>query len=184
MTGIKLVNLNMLVDEIGEGDTKAFLSDFSCPLNPDVESFLKHKAVEFAKQGLSQTHILLMPYKSKPVMVGYFTLANKYIIVSIKNLSSSLRGRLKRFALFDSSIKAYCLSAPLLAQIGKNYAKNHDKLINGDTLLAIACEKIKGIQYDLGCISRLVIKRYSLFITLALASPCRLGLFPVLAAHA
>ena len=150
MTGIKLVNLNMLVDEIGEGAAKAYLSDFSCPLNPDVESFIKFKAIDFAKQGLSQTHLLLMPFKGEPVTVGYFTLANKYITVSAKNLNSSIKGRLKRFALFDSSIKAYCFSAPLLAQIGKNYANGYDRLINGDALLSIACDKIKGIQYDLG----------------------------------
>jgi len=150
MTGIKLVNLNTLVDEIGESATKSYLSYYSCPYNADVEKFLKYKAIEFAKQSLSQTHLVMTSYKGEPVMAGYFTLANKYITVSAKNLSASLRSRLKKFATYNSEIKAYCLSAPLIAQLGKNYYNNYNMLIKGDVLLGIACDKVASIQYELG----------------------------------
>jgi len=150
MTGIKLVHLNVLVDEIGEDAAKSYLSLYSCPSNPDVEGFLKHKAIEFAKQGLSQTHLVLMPYKGAPVLAGYFTLANKYITVSSKNLSSTLKRRVKKFSIYDNRIKAYCLSAPLIAQLGKNYSNGYNKLISGDDLLAIASDKVKSVQFDLG----------------------------------
>ena len=47
-------------------------------------------------------------------------------------------------------MKAYCLSAPLIAQLGKNYTKGYNKLITGDELLNIACKKVSQIQMDLG----------------------------------
>ena len=33
-------------NEIGEADLKQLISDFSCPLNPDVEKFLTKNAIE------------------------------------------------------------------------------------------------------------------------------------------
>ena len=150
MTGIKIVNLNILIEEIGEDGTRDFLSYFSCPLNADVEDFIKRKSVEFALQGFSQTHLVMVPYKGDPVMAGYFTLANKYITVSTKYLSSTLKKRLNKFSIFDDVIKAYPISAPLIAQLGKNYTNGYNKLISGNELLEIACNKVKRIQLDLG----------------------------------
>lgn len=150
MTGYKIVNLKLLLEEVGENSAKRILSDFCCPLNPDVEEFLKRKAIEFAKQGLSQTHLVFASYQGKMVLTGYYTLASKYITVSGKNLSSTMRKRIAKFSVFDPRIRAYCLSAPLIAQLGKNYANGYDKLITGDELLQLACEKVAKIQLDLG----------------------------------
>lgn len=139
-----------MVEEVGEDTAKAVLSTFSCPLNGDVESFLRLKAIDFAKQGLSQTHLVIAPYKQQPVLVGYFTLANKYITVSAKNMSNTQRKRLAKFSIFNNALRAYCLSAPLIAQLGKNYANGYDVLISGDELLYLACRKISAVQLDLG----------------------------------
>lgn len=43
-------------NEIGEADLKQLISDFSCPLNPDVEKFLTKNAIEFKKR-ISRLHI-------------------------------------------------------------------------------------------------------------------------------
>jgi hypothetical protein len=151
MTGYKIVNLKILVEEAGEDFAKQILSSFSCPLNQDVEVFLKLKAIEFAKQGLSQTHLVFTSYKQENVLVGYFTLASKYITVKgSKKMSNTLKKRIRKFSVYDSRLKSYCLSAPLIAQVGKNYAENYDSLITGDELLALACNKVAKIQLDLG----------------------------------
>ena len=76
MKGIKTVNLNTIIEEIGDREAKDYLSGFSCPKNADVELFLKQKAIDFAKQGLSITHLVMVPFKGEPVLAGYFTLAN------------------------------------------------------------------------------------------------------------
>jgi hypothetical protein len=150
MTGYKIVNLKVLVDALGEDDAKGILSEFLCPLNPDVERFLKDKAIEFSKQGLAQTHLVFASYQQRPVLIGYYALASKYITISAKNLSSNLKRRIARFSTYNSEVKSYCLSAPLIAQLGKNYAHGYDKLITGDELLKLACDKVSAIQMDLG----------------------------------
>lgn len=150
MLGIKIVNLNLLIEECGEDSAKEALSTFSCPLNRDVEVFLKEKAIIFAKQGWSQTHLVMMPYKSEMVLVGYFTLASKFITVQAKRLSKSTKKKLGQFSTYDPELKAFHLSAPLIAQLGKNYSNGYDKLITGDQLLKLACNKVRFIQLDLG----------------------------------
>ena len=57
-TSFVQINLSDLLDQLGEDNVKEILSSFSCPLNSDVESFLKYKAVEFSKRGFSKTHIV------------------------------------------------------------------------------------------------------------------------------
>lgn len=150
MTGFKIVNLKLMLEELGEERTKELLSNFSCPMNEDVETFLRQKAIEFSKQGLSQTHLVFASFQGKPELAGYFCLANKYITVKSDKLTSTLRKRIAKFSIFDPAIRAYCLSTPLIAQLGKNYTNGMDRLISGDELLKIACEKVANIQMDLG----------------------------------
>ena len=146
----KIVNLKLLIDEVGENTAKTVLSSFCCPLNSDVEMFLRDRAVDFAKQGLSQTHLVMAPHFDQSILVGYFTLANKYISVPAEPLSNTQRKRIAKFSIFDSHLGAYCLSTPLIAQLGKNYFDGVDKLITGDVLLHLACRKVASIQMDLG----------------------------------
>ena len=85
--------------------------------------------------------------------MGYFALASKHITITSKFLykqSKTLRKRISKFATYDNALKSYVMSAPLIAQLGKNYARNYNTLIKGDELLAEACQKIKRIQFDLG----------------------------------
>lgn len=153
MTGYRVVNLKILVEELGEDRVKSILSDFSCPMNPDVEFFLSKKAIEFSKNGWAQTHLVFASYREEWVLVGYYALANKYINISAKRLgktSSSLRRRISKFATYDSTLKSYILAAPLIAQLGKNYFNGYNELITGDELLEEACDKIRRLQIDVG----------------------------------
>ena len=65
MTGYRVVNLGAMIEELGEDAVKRILSDFSCPLNPDVEFFLSKKAIDFAKQRWAQTHLVFASYKDE-----------------------------------------------------------------------------------------------------------------------
>lgn len=150
IAGYIQINLAGLLDELGEDRTKSILSDFSCPLNKDVESFLTDKAIEFSKQGISATHLVFASLKNKPVLVGYFTLASKFITIYKKNISNRLRKRVRKFAQDDVVLKRYIMSTPLIAQLGKNYKNGYDDLISGDELLKMACEKVRDIQANLG----------------------------------
>ena len=65
-------------------------------------------------------------------------------------LSNSVRKRLSRFADNDDLSNSFIISLPLIGQLGKNYKDNYDKLISGDVLLKLACDKVKEAQYILG----------------------------------
>lgn len=128
------------------------LSGFSCPLNKDVETFLKRKAIPFEKQGISATHLVFASYKEKPVLVGYFTLASKYFHVGLsgKKLSSNMKHRIHRFGVYEADIKKEIVTAPLIGQVGKNFANGYNQLITGDELLNFACDTVKMSQAIIG----------------------------------
>lgn len=139
-----------MISEIGEDRVKAILSDFSCPLNKDVEFYIRDKAIVFAKQGWATTHLVFASYKDTLVLVGYFTLVTKVIMIYKANMSKTLQKKISKFSQPDVSMKRYIMSAPLIAQLGKNFNKGYDKLITGDELLKLACDKVKSIQTDVG----------------------------------
>lgn len=133
MSGYIGLPLNELLTQIGEKEFRSILSDFSCPLNPDVEYFLHHTAIEFARHGIANTYLIMASYRSEYVLVGYFTLANKIFCIDRDSLpSKKWRSRIAKFGHFDPTIKRYTLSAPLIGQLGKNYAHNCNTLITGD----------------------------------------------------
>ena len=49
-----VINLEDLYNSKGEKDTRNLFEDFECPLNKDVEYFIKNKAIEFSKQGIAK----------------------------------------------------------------------------------------------------------------------------------
>ena len=151
MTGFGGINLKDMISEIGEKEVKSILSDFSCPLNADVEHFLKHTAIEFAKQGIASTYSIMASYQNKYVLVGYFSLANKIFCIDRDSFpNQTWRRRIAKFGQYDTTIKRYTLSAPLIGQLGKNFAHNYNQLISGDELLYLALEKVKEMQYIVG----------------------------------
>ena len=54
MTGYWQASLKDMIDVRGEAVMQNELSRFSCPLNPDIEYFIKAKAIEFEKWDLLQ----------------------------------------------------------------------------------------------------------------------------------
>lgn len=151
MSGYLGINLKDMISEIGEQEVKTILSDFSCPLNPDVEHFLKHTAVEFAKQSIASTYIIMASFRGAYVIVGYYSLANKIFCVERDSLpNKKWRSRIRKFGQFDTTIKRYTLSAPLIGQPGKNYAHSYNSLITGDELLKLALDKVQEMQNIVG----------------------------------
>jgi hypothetical protein len=151
VTGYKLAVLKDMIEMLGEDRVKYMLSQFYCPLNFDVENFLHNKSIEFAKQSVSVTYLVFMPYKNNPVISGYFTLANKVLIVkSTHKLSNGLKKRISKFGVYDSDKKGYRVPAPLIAQLGKNYNNGLDTLLSGKELLLMACRKVAQVQEMIG----------------------------------
>lgn len=144
------INLNDLIEQIGEDDVKNLLSSFSCPLNPDVESFIKYKAIEFSCRGFAKTHLVFWNCKNESELVGYYSIAQKSFTLSKGSVSNSLYKKLSQYGTYDNAIQKYIISSLLIGQIGKNYSSGNDTLISGDELLSLALDKVKLIQNESG----------------------------------
>ena len=145
-----MISLKDMYEAIGEKKTKEILNNFECTLSKDVEYFIKEKALQFLKMGISKTFLISSTYKGKNVIVGYFALKNKITKIKKSSLSNSIRKRINRFSEESFIEKYYTVSLPLIGQLGKNYKNNYNLLITGDELLRLACDKIKEAQNILG----------------------------------
>ena len=151
MKGFKIANLDTFMSAIGEEATGAILADYLCPLNPDVEHFLRHSAIPFSRQGLAKTFLVFAGHQDQCVLVGYFSLAYKtFLIRRSRALNAKLRSRIRKFARVIDEANAYEISAPLIAQLGKNFANGYNCLISGDELLKLACDKVQETQALVG----------------------------------
>lgn len=132
--------------------TKTILSSFSCPLNKDIENFIKYKAIEFSKRTTAKTHLVFWQTDDEKYMefVGYYTITYKVITVDRSALSNTEAKKLKNQGVYDESKQEYSVSAPLIAQLGKNYTNGNDTLIDGADLLHLAVNKIRKIQKEIG----------------------------------
>ena len=148
--GYKIINLRDIYNTLGENKTRHILKNYTCELNRDVEYFLKEKAIEFSKQDISRTYIVMSQYKGENVIVGYFAITNKVTNIKRIALSETKRKRLLKFAIYDKDSRCYSIALPLIGQLGKNYYNNYNNLISGDILLKLACDKIKETQDLIG----------------------------------
>lgn len=139
------MNLGDILEQIGEDETKSILSSFSCPLNKDIENFIKYKAIEFSKE-LLQKHIWFFGRQKTNNLPNYYTITSKVITVDRAALSNTEAKRLKNQGVYDTASETYTVSAPLIAQLGKNYTNGNDTLISGTDLLQLAVNKIHIIQ--------------------------------------
>ena len=89
MLGTPIVNLLDLIEGGEEEALNNILAEFSCPYNEDVENFLKEKAVAFSKQRIAATYLVFKQYKGEDVVVGYFSIAQKYFHIDLKRGSLS-----------------------------------------------------------------------------------------------
>lgn len=147
MIGYNIVILKDMLQEIGEDRTKEILSDFYCPLNKDIEEFLRSKAIEFEKQGISTTYLVFASHKNEIRLFGFFAVAIKGICVLSKHsMSINMKKRLNKFAIRSYDGKDSLVPSILIAQIGKNFKDDLDKQMQGKELLEIAFRKVKEIQ--------------------------------------
>lgn len=147
--GYLIVNLSEMVEQVGESRVKAILSDFSCPLNRDVEYFIKNKAIPLVPQQISQSFLVFSSYRGKQVLVGYYTVCYKALVVYRKSISGTTYKRLTRFS-DDNDGKRLHIPAPLIAQLGKNFTNGYNTLISGDELLKFACDRVALVQRNIG----------------------------------
>ena len=59
MAKFKVINILDMLESIGEDGVKEALSDFSCPLNCEIEHFVKVDSIPFSRNKSSITHFVI-----------------------------------------------------------------------------------------------------------------------------
>ena len=146
------MNLSDIIEQLGEDVTKSILSSFSCPINKDIENFIRYKAIEFSKRTTAKTHLVFWETEDEKnrEFVGYYTITSKVITVDRNILSNTEAKKLRNQGVYNNAKQIYMVSAPLIAQLGKNFANGNDTLISGSDLLQMAVNKIHKIQKEIG----------------------------------
>lgn len=140
-----IININNYFGNEHIKNKDKVLDNFNCPLNNDVEYFLKNNAIEFAKKNQSVTYLVFT--KEEKLLAGYFSLAIKPVTLNALNFSKSFLRIIQRTSKLDSCNQTYNLSAYLIAQLGKNFTYND---ITGNELLGLALSKLQNIQKEIG----------------------------------
>lgn len=138
--------MEYLSDTRMEEDLSSLRNLFECPLNKDVESFLKNSAVDFAKKHQAVSYLVFS--QKNGAFLGYFSLAIKTISVKAKKVSRTIQRKLSRMSTLDDG--EYNIPAYLIAQLGKNFQQELNDSITGNDLLSLAMEQISFLQHRVG----------------------------------
>ncbi len=140
--------LNNDDQRLGEDKLNQILSEFSCPLNPDVERFLKEQAILFSKKHQAVTYLVLS--LKDAALLGYFSITIKPLVVNSEPFSNKVKRKLARFSKIDKEDQTYNLAAYLIAQLGKNFSDKVKDRITGKELLEAAIRQTQRLQYQAG----------------------------------
>jgi len=153
---VKIVSLQDLLDELKDRKhvREDILKNFKNKYNKDIEDFLHNKAIEFEKAGLSSTHLV---FNQNFVLLGYFSLANKPLLVSKRNYEALSKSQRKKLCQNGKKLLSdgYIVNSYLLGQLDKNYSEeiNENNQISGMQLLTLAydtlmeAKKIINVRY-------------------------------------
>ncbi len=145
MSLVTTINLLDLVDAIGEEDMKKLLSDFSCAKNREIEKYVHNSALDFAKQKIPMTHLVVDDLGR---IAAIFALTHKAIEIAGEGLSNTTRSKLCRFAELDETSGSFSVSSFLIVQFGKSDIAS--SFLSGDSLMACAIEILSSAQRNVG----------------------------------
>ena len=136
---IRLLKISELEDTVGREALADTLARFSCPLNKEVESYLKDasKAVQSSRMSSSVTYLAFDSRTND--LLGYFTLMMKAYSVRSDALNSANKRLISRFSEIDASGN-FTAAVYLIAQIGKNFALPEEDQVEGSELLMAAMD--------------------------------------------
>ncbi len=145
MSQFTTINILDMLETFGESELNLILSDFSCSKNAEIEHFIRHNAVEFAKKKISVTYLIV---NENGRIAAIFTLAHKAVKIHGEILSASLKKKIERYAPLDKASNSYLVSAFLIAQFGKN--DTAEDSLSGNTLMDCTMDILRDVQHYIG----------------------------------
>lgn len=144
---ISIVNILDFIATAGIEFVQNFLQSFSCSKNPEIEDFIRNKAVDFALKKISVTYLLVDDERN---ILAYFSLTHKVVEIGTENLSNTTKKRLEKFSTLNSSRSCFSASAFLIAQFGKNFTAGLNESISGIQLMDYVFSILTKAQHLVG----------------------------------
>ncbi len=136
----------------GKARLSAFLSKFNCELNPDIDDFLKNKALSSDSQNESRTFLFIKNEEEEDKIVAHYTVLTKPILLKKEkkdNIGGKLKRAIKGMFLNIEDQEYQLISTYLIAQIGRddNFTSAH---IDVEEIFAYIFEDINKVVDILG----------------------------------
>jgi hypothetical protein len=147
MKSFSVINIQDYAEIMGDDRLKYDISNFSCPINTEIERFVLSNSLDFARGKLSVTYFVL---NERGDIVAIFTLTHKSIEIESKELSKTKLKKLSRYAALNPMTDKYQTSAFLIAQFGKNYSIDNGESISGNEIMELTMEILENVQYGIG----------------------------------
>ena len=154
MNGIRVTNiLDIIEDEderiipSGLATAESIIATFRCEKNAEIEHFLHHNAIDFARKRQAITYFVLDEERK---LIAYFALTHKAVKIDASRLSKTVCRGLDRHAEKDPDGEGYNASAFLIAQFGKNSAYSGSIALSGNELMARSFKSLKAAQHLVG----------------------------------
>lgn len=143
---MRRVTISDLLEYISEDRiNENVISTFKSLEKNDIENFLYNKAIAFEKNSISTTHLI---FTDNDVLLGYFSLANKSLILSKERLEKLSNTKKKRLMQSGQILENghLVVNSYLIGQLGKNYNLPQEGQIKGKDLLALSFELLLEIK--------------------------------------
>lgn len=132
---------DLIKQEIGKDEIKKILSDFSCPINKDVEYFIQSKAYDFERVRLSRTYLVYALIDEQAVLVAMYSLGHKHV-----EIGTDLNVDMKKKIFGTTYPLGKSINTILIGQLSKNFKNGNNKYITGKLLMNLVFARIKEID--------------------------------------
>lgn len=135
----RTISLKDLIDKFGKQTASDALSKFSCPLNKDVEEFMRQKAVPYERAGMARTYLVVaQDRQTTHGICAIYSLTTKSISISQKMNSKS-----RKLAFGTTYAVGNPVNAILIGQLSKNYQDGNNQYISGELLMSLIIDLVR-----------------------------------------
>lgn len=142
-----LISLKDLISEVEEEKLNELLSSFKCELDPDIEFFLKSRAITYEKLSKARTYLVVSEndLETKRIeeinILGYIALALKVLTVP-ESVSNRLRKEIDGLSAKIHGEQITAFPVYLIGQLGRNTYVTKEA-VSGKDLLGYAFDIIQ-----------------------------------------
>ena len=139
-----LISLKDLISEIEDEKLNELLSSFKCNLDPDIEFFLKSRAVTYEKLSKARTYLIVdeNDLATKAIeditILGYIALALKVLTVP-ESVSNRMRREIDGLSAKIHGEQITAFPVYLIGQLGRN-TNISKEVISGKDLIGYVSE--------------------------------------------